>query len=250
MDHVRRRVAERPARLRGERKRVTGKARTELVGKEVIAEGERFGVRPVVRDARLVVLSPCQVIPEHAGSRDVFPAIHVAVGPVRERAVMRVAEIPSRAIRSARTRKRRPILELAGRGAFGPREASEVIVEGVVLFDDDDHVLDGHSGASATRAAGRTSAAGRAPARAAGRTSSSSRVGRGSVVPGRAAAEGQDRRQHDVCAPHRHARVYHVEGTSRASSIPRPRANSTSHFRRRSTSAGCMWKTSRSRPSA
>src|SRR5262249_48078453 len=54
---------------------------------------------------------------------------------------MLVAEIARRAVGGARTVDE-PRRRLALRRAFGAGERAEVVVEGVILFDDDDDVLD------------------------------------------------------------------------------------------------------------
>ena len=90
---VRRRVARGPPGLRGEDEGVAREAGPEHVGEEVIAEGEGLGIGPVGRDVVLVKLRPGEVITVLVRARRVLPAVHLAVVPVGERALVGVAEI-------------------------------------------------------------------------------------------------------------------------------------------------------------
>ena len=150
--NMRGRIAQRPARLRRQQKGVAGKAGAQHVGKEAIAQ--RIGPRilPVIGDIALGILRPGQSIAAEVRSGDALPAIHLAARPVGEGAPVFVAEIARRAVGSVRAAERGPVLELAGGGSVRARKRPEVVVEGVVLFDEDHHVLDGIAALGLARA--------------------------------------------------------------------------------------------------
>src|SRR6202011_3468692 len=85
-----------------------------------------------------------QVVAVRGSAVDLIPPVHRAAGPVGERARMEVAEITRRLVGGVGAGDG-PGGRLARRGPFGAGEGAEVVVERVVLFDDDDDVLDGRA---------------------------------------------------------------------------------------------------------
>ena len=119
---------------------------------EVVGQDESVGVRPVVRDARPVVV----VIPRHVLARaDDVESVHRAAvdrvqarrEPVRDVVRLDVGGLRQLVVRPWRADAVRARQRPTGRTSHGAGVGREVVVEGPVLLDQEDDVLDGAVGA-------------------------------------------------------------------------------------------------------